>query len=150
MASDSRNTTSPVGAAADPESEALRIAATQRHRNQGYTLGALFLLVTVAGALVGYALPLGKVLGRDPTPWQDIILSSVLVGLFTFLVGGMIGLAQRRPVAGLFIGGPIGAIIGLIIGPLTLVPLEQFGEFLRLSLMGSVVIIIMAAVLRRL
>ena len=130
--------------------QSLRREVSAQRTRQGFSLGALFLLFTVCGVFAAYAMPLGDLIRKNQRSFEDYALSAVIASLVSTLVGGIVGGMQRRPLVGIMLGLPIGAVIGLIVGPLALVPIDSFPSFLRTSLIGSVAVIVVAAIFRRL
>jgi len=127
----------------------LRARAAERHATRGFPLASLFLLVTVCAALISFILPVAHAFRTQQVPGTDLLIASLIAGVVTTILGAFLGLLQRRPVLGLLAGGVVGGFVGCIVGPLCLLPVEQFAELLRMSLVGSLALVVLAAFMRR-
>lgn len=129
--------------------EALRSATAQRHASRGFPIASLFLLVTVCGALIALSIPLVQAVRQEKIPLYDVVISALLAMASSGILGAFVGMFQRRPLLGLCLGAPLGAALGLLLGPLSLLSSEHFGELLRISLFGSVALVVLAIAMRR-
>lgn len=127
-----------------------REVAEQKYRGKGFTLASLFLLMTTCATLIALWRPLVTAFRQGNVSGQLIVTASLVSGSICVFFGIIVGLTQRRPGIGVIMGIVTGGALGLLLGPLVLVPDELVGSLLRSSLFGSIAILVVAIALRRL
>lgn len=116
---------------------------------QGYPLGALFVLVTLAAVLVGGIAPLVRTGGENEIEaWAAglAIGGGVLCGIVS---GVVLGLLQFRIGLGVIMGGSLGTIIGIIAGLMALLSTKQIVPAALAMTAGSALVVGVAFVMRR-
>lgn len=108
---------------------------------RGFPLGALFLLITVCAVLAAQ-------IHVKNVPVRDVVFSALASTLLTMMFGMIIGLFQPRPLLGVFLGGAIGGVLGPIVGPACLAPEVNFPSMFLASLVGSILLLIFAVLMR--
>jgi hypothetical protein len=115
---------------------------------RGYNLGMLFLLTAFCASVLGLVSPvLRGFAGRGMGPTEMVIVSAVGGGLLAVL-GGLLGFLHYSRLAGVFGGAMIGGILGMLCAPALFVPLDFLALELGLTLLGSAVVVGLAAAIR--
>ncbi len=120
-----------------------------KSRGRGVSLANLILLVTACGALAANLMPVMET-ARKTNAFGGMISLGVLGAVLGMVAGVPVGLCQRRPGLGVLFGVLTGMVIGAVTGPMAILPAERFGELIRISLGGGVVLVVFAIVARRL
>jgi hypothetical protein len=116
---------------------------------QGYPLGALFVLVTLAAVLVGGLAPLVRTGGDNQIePWAAGLMTAgcALAGV---IVGVILGLFQFRMGLGVIMGFSLGVVIGNIAGLMALLSARQIVPAALAMSAGSALLVGVAFVMRR-
>ena len=121
--------------------------APQRIR-RGFPLGALFLLITVCAVLAAHVMPVFPAFRASQINGQDAVVAAIGACVAAGVLGLIIGLFQSRPIIGVFLGVMIGGTLGLMIGPVCLVPETDFARMFVASLVGSIVLLLFAVTMR--
>lgn len=124
-------------------------AMQPKSRGRGVSLANLILLVTACGALAANLMPVMET-ARKTNAFGGMISLGVLGAVLGMVAGVPVGLCQRRPGLGVLFGVLTGMVIGAVTGPMAILPAERFGELIRISLGGGVVLVVFAIVARRL
>lgn len=111
-----------------------------------YTLGTLFLLIAACGVLFGLLSPLVR--GPDRAEPDELVIAAVAGGSLLALVGAILGLFQFARGRGVLWGICVGGALGVLYGPLILVPPEGFPSLLSTGFGGAVLIVALAAMVR--
>jgi hypothetical protein len=114
----------------------------------GYPLGALFLLVAACAVLTAIITPIGRAMANEKiTVWE--LVGALLVGVIGGAkLGTIVGLFHYRILRGMGIGALTGAAIGLVAGPLMLLPAASIVEVFTASVGGSLLLLVVGVVLR--
>lgn len=115
---------------------------------RGFPLGALFLLITVCAVLAAHVMPVFPAFRASQISGQDAVIAAIVACLAASVLGLIVGLFQSRPVLGVFMGVSIGGGLGLMVGPVCLVPETDFARMFVASLVGSVVLLLFAVAMR--
>jgi hypothetical protein len=78
----------------------------------------------------------------------DVFVSSVLASLVLSVIGMMVSLHVHRRLSGIVLGGAVGACLGIVAGPLCLVPRGSFSHLLVVGLAGAAALLGIAAASR--
>ena len=124
-------------------------AMRPKARGRGVSLANLILLVTACGAFAANLMPVMET-ARKTNNFSGMIPLSVFGAVLGMVAGVPVGLCQRRPGLGVLLGVLTGMTIGAMAGPMAILPAERFGELVRISLGGGVVLVVFAIVARRL
>lgn len=111
---------------------------------RGFPLLALFLLTAFCAGLAGVVAPVVRAFRAEQIGGRDAFWATLIGAAVGLLVGMIIGLFQRRPLAGLVWGAPTGLVLGAIIGPLTLLPRTEANSLFASAVGGSVLLILFA------
>ena len=115
-------------------------------RKQGYSLGTLFLLIAACGVAVGLFSPLVR--GSDRAEPDELVVAAIVGGALLALVGVILGCFQFSRGRGVLWGICVGGALGVLYGPLILVPPEDSRSVLSVALGGAVLIVALAALVR--
>lgn len=121
----------------------------EESHKRGYSLSALFVLVTGSAALVGGFTPLVRLAGSGQVSSTHLI--AAIVGGISggALIGLLIGLLQFRQGLGTVVGAAAGAFIGLAAGLIALLPTSQLPAAAIAMLVGSILTVGVALINRR-
>jgi len=114
----------------------------------GFPLSALFLLTALCCVLAALAMQYVRSALAGELHWEILLVASVVGAVQGMILGSLLGLAQRGPVTGMFVGGPTGFVLGAIVAPLCLVPVEQLSGIMGVTIGGSALLIVVAVVIR--
>ena len=116
---------------------------------RGYSLSALFVLVTASAVLVGGFTPLVQLAykgGVDGTALTVALILGLFGGLF---IGLILGLLEFRVGMAVPVGAIAGAIIGMAAGLIALLPTALIGTSAITMVVGSGLVIAVSLVHRR-
>jgi hypothetical protein len=118
-------------------------------QRQGYSLSALFVLMTACAALIGGITPFVRQAGAGGVDWWQLggALAAGLCG--TVLLGLLIGLFQYARIRSMLLGMAAGSVIGLAAGLIALLPMQSLGSSAIAMLVGSGLIVGVALINRR-
>jgi hypothetical protein len=116
---------------------------------QGFSLSALFVLMTACAALIGGVTPLVRQAGDGDVNWWTLggALAAGLCG--TVLLALVIGIFQYARIRSMLLGMAAGAFIGLTAGLIALLPMQSLGTSALAMLIGSGLIVAVALLNRR-
>lgn len=116
---------------------------------RGYPLGTLFVLVTVSAVLTAGLTPSVRAVAADKMKfWDPIVAAGIALAVLAF-IGACAGGLYYPHWRGLAVGGLAGALVGIVAGPLALVPHQDLLSVSLAMFAGSVVAVAIAAVMRR-
>lgn len=116
---------------------------------QGFSLSALFVLVTASAALVAGFTPVVRLASTGEVPLHQLFGASIAGCLVATTLGFIIGLLQFRRELGMLYGTAAGAIIGIPAGLIALLPTAQLTTAGLAMLVGSALIVAVALLNRR-
>ena len=117
--------------------------------SRGFSLAALFVLVTASAVIIAGIAPLLRdFAGHGFSEMQLIgVMISGLLGGMT--LGTIIGLHHYRVGTGVSYGAAVGAAIGLISVPMTLLRASELAPVALAMFVGSLLIVFVAAITRQ-
>lgn len=115
---------------------------------RSYPLGALFVLVAFCGVLAALAAPLARAISSGVVSAEDVALAILIGAPITAVIGAIVGAHQLRWIIGGLMGFGIGALVGAVCTPLTLIPARGFPGLLFASIGGSLVMLACVAAIR--
>jgi len=115
---------------------------------RGYPLVALFVLVAVCAILAAMSAPVVGVVISGQVGVGTVLAVTAAAGLATSCVGVVVGLHHHRRLIGALVGAGAGLVVGLLIGPLLVVPPDGFFSLLFAALGGSVVLLLIGVITR--
>ena len=104
---------------------------------QSYPLGALFLLVAIFAVLTAI---IGRLRSIAAVNIGELILAGGWGGVAGMLAGVIIGLYHFHRVKGFFLGAVMGAIVGVLCGPIVLLSQSHPVETLGVAVAGVFVL----------
>ena len=115
---------------------------------RGFSLAALFVLVTASAVVVAGAAPLARDVGRRNLDlWS--LPATMVAGLITGLIlGALFGIHHYRATRGLGFGAAAGMTIGAIAGPMSLLQPNDLPNVGLAMFAGSLLIVAVAAFTR--
>ncbi len=122
--------------------------ATQTTMQRGYPLGALFLLMAAIATIAAMLSPLVTALAKEQVEVPIIMAVAGGAGLFSVIIGAIVGLLHFRQPQGVLTGAMTGALIGPLFGPIMLVPVHEITSLCSVTIGGSILIVIVAAIVR--
>ena len=117
--------------------------------SRGFPLLALFLLTAFCGALAGVIAPVVRAFRAEHIGGKEMFWATIGGAAVGLIAGMIIGLFQRRPLAGFGWGAPTGLCLGTIIGPLTLLPRDEANSLFATTVGGAVLMILFAFATRQ-
>lgn len=114
----------------------------------GYPLGALFLLVAACAVLTAIVAPVGRAVAADKVTLVELLVSLGIGVLSGLVLGLCVGAFHYRLFRGLWIGALTGGLLGLVAGPLAVVPAASVLEVFTAAAGGSVLLVVVAIALR--
>lgn len=114
-------------------------------RPGGFPLVSLFILVALCGILLGMVVPLGREIDRDQVALPDVLAASFFGMLILSFIGMLVSLYVHRRLSGILVGAIVGGFLGILAGPVCLVPRESFSHLLVVGLAGSIALLGIAA-----
>ena len=116
---------------------------------RGYSLSALFVLVTASAVIVGGITPLVQHAFRGSINGTSLAVA-LIIGLFGGLfIGLILGLLEFRVGLAVPMGAIAGSIIGLAAGLIALLPVALIGTSAITMVVGSGLVVAVALVNRR-
>ena len=115
---------------------------------QGFPLVSLFILVALCGVLMGMVVPLGEQIENGQLGPDQLIVSAFLGAVVLSVVGMIVSLFVHRRLSGVFLGGAVGAMLGLLAGPICLIPREGFSHLMVISVGGAIALLAIGAAAR--
>ncbi len=116
-------------------------------QKQTYPLYFLFVLVTICAVLMGMLVTVIPSLLSSSWGGVSIATSIVLTGLFTAVLGILIGLHHVNRSMGVMYGGSLGFVLGAGVSPLFFVDEQHFGQLLATQIGGAILLLCVAACL---
>jgi hypothetical protein len=123
-------------------------AENSERPRQGYPLVSLFILVALCAILLGMATPLGFEVHHGTVGAAEVIVASFLGAVILGVLGTIVGIYHHRRLHGVFLGGVVGAMLGLVCGPMFFISRGSFTQVLLTSLGGSALLLIVGVVIR--
>ena len=120
-------------------------ASTRR----GYPLGTLFVLVAISAVLAAGLAPAFRAVAADKLKWWEPLIAAVILAVVLGIVGFIAGFLYYPHWRGLAAGGIAGAFVGLVAGPLALVPPRELLPVFLAMCVGTVIAVAIAGVMRR-
>lgn len=114
----------------------------------GFPLTALFLLTAFASVMAAILFQIVHPILAGEVGMENVVISSVSGALIGMILGAVLGLAQRQPLVGMFVGGPTGFVLGAVLGPLVLVPSDRLSGMFATTVGGSVILVLFAVGIR--
>lgn len=115
---------------------------------RGYPLGALFLLVAACAVLTAIVAPIGRSVASGDITLLELIVALIAGVIFVAFKGAIVGAFHFRVGRGIGIGTLTGAVLGLVAGPLVLLPVSAAIQIFSASVGGSILLVIVGVVLR--
>ena len=116
---------------------------------QGYSLSALFVLMTSSAALIGGFTPLMRLVGSSEVSWSSVLVATIAGASGGALLGMLIGLLQFRQSTGTVMGAGAGVLIGVSAGLIALLPTAQLPAAAIAMVVGSMLTVGVALINRR-
>lgn len=136
----------PPQASDPPQAQPFRTAPSSYTR--GYSLAELFLLVTACAVVAAAVAPVLRQLS-DANRWQAAAWAAVGGALAGVAWGVVLGFHRYFKLKGVLECAGLGALLGALAGPLYCLPYEAFTTAVLSSLVGSVLLVIVALATRR-
>lgn len=117
--------------------------------SRGFSLGALFVLVTASAVVIAGVAPLLRDFAGhefDPLDLLGVMVAGLVGGM---TLGAIIGVHHYRVSTGVSYGAVAGAAIGLISAPITLLRANELGPVALAMFVGSLLIVFVAAITRQ-
>jgi hypothetical protein len=116
--------------------------------HRGYPLNTLFLLIAASAVVTGMIAPLAR--GRSSYSFggNEVIGSAILGWAVLTIVGAVVGLFHHSRLHGSLWGIMVGGLLGVIFGPVILIPARDFSLVLLTSFGGGAVILATGTVIR--
>lgn len=146
MADPSTSAESPLHASDAAPPQPFRTAPSSLTR--GYSLADLFLLVTACAVVAAAVAPVLRQL-PDGDHWIAAAWAAVGASLLGVAWGIVLGLHGYYKLRGVLECAGLGALLGALAGPLKCLPAEAFSTAVLSSLVGSVLLVIVALATRR-
>ena len=122
---------------------------TQISPRRGYPLGTLFVLVAVSAVLTAGMAPAFRAVAAGQIKWWEPSLAAGATAIAVGILGLVAGALYYPHWRGLLVGGLSGICVGLVGGPLVLVPPRELFPVVLAMCVGSVIAIAIAALMRR-
>jgi FtsH-binding integral membrane protein len=114
----------------------------------GFPLMGLFVLTAICAVLIGLMRPALQTAADDEQALNKV-LAAALIGMFSLgTLGLFFGALDERRASGMLLGTVTGSILGLIVGPIAIVPSQHLPSLIGASIGGSAVILILAGLAR--
>lgn len=113
-----------------------------------YSLSVLFILVAACSIVAAFLAPVVRAISAGPIGVVEAAMATTAGGLAAACLGGIVGLYHYRRGRGFLWGTLTGLVLGSALGPISLAPLEVVPTLFSLSLIGSAVLVGVAAFLR--
>ncbi len=121
---------------------------SDKNIGRSYSLSALFLLVTACAAMTAMVALLVRTYERFGIGVGDVVKASIQWSIAFLCIGAIIGCFHARPGRGMLWGALIGLILGLLAGPVALIPSSHLPFILLTSMIGAVVLLAVSATIR--
>lgn len=108
----------------------------------GFPLRALMLFMAACSLFAAHLLPLAESIKDGKVSGESAAVASLIAALVFMFVGALCGIMQRGPIAGFVVGAIAGFVLGAMLGPLCLLPVEQFYRVFVVSIVGSVLLVV--------
>lgn len=118
------------------------------HR-RGYPLGTLFVLLAISAVLAAGISPAIRAVTADKLPWWQPLLGAGIGAAVLGFIGTCAGGLYYPHWRGVLCGGIAGVFVGLVAGPLTMVPRQELLAITLAMSAGSIIAVAIAAVMRR-
>lgn len=127
-----------------PTQEWLKRPAPRR----GFPLLALFVLTAICAVLIGLVRPALQFAAEDAASLKKTLAAAGLGMIALGILGAIIGAFDERRATGVLLGILTGSALGILVGPIAIVPADRLPSLIGASIGGSVVILILAALAR--
>lgn len=114
----------------------------------GVSLASLFVLTAVAAVLVAGLTPVGQAIVHNRIETHWLVAAPLLGSGGGLLIGIVLGMHQYHRGYGLLLGAGIGGGVGLLAGPLMLVPLTALQPVAMAMFIGSLLMVGVAFLMR--
>ena len=114
----------------------------------GISLASLFVITTAAAVLVSGIAPVGQHLASGQVGLLPVAIALGCGALAGLVLGLILGMHRYHRGWGALLGGSIGTGLGLIVGPLVLLPVDLLRPVATAMFIGSVLIVAVAIVMR--
>ncbi len=116
---------------------------------RGYPLSALFVLMAACAVPMSMAAAAGRAISAGDIGGSEVTFAALGGCSVMTIAGAIVGLYHLRQGLGVTVGALAGAVIGSMVGPITMVPARDFPNLMLISLGGSAVMVGLAAWFRR-
>ncbi len=117
-------------------------------RQRGYPLTALFVLVGICAILSALLGPAIHVVATQRVDLSFFFRAAMGSAICIGIQGLFVGLFHHNRGRGVLVGGATGAVVGFLIGPLIIVPVEEFASLIAAGLGGSVTLVALGVIVR--
>jgi hypothetical protein len=105
-------------------------------------------LTAVCAVIASHLLPVYETLRTGKLAPNQLLFTSVLGGVVTMILGGLLGVMQPRPGRGAALGVVIGFFVGAILLPAALLPASGVTNYWVVSSSGSLLILMTGVIFR--
>ena len=113
-----------------------------------YPLSALFVLMAGCAVVASLVTPVARAVVAGKVGVPETITASVMGTILVTMLAGLIGLYHYRQWRGFLWGILTGALLGVVIGPVALAPIEAVPSIFSMSLLGGVMLVVIGAIFR--
>ena len=124
----------------------MNVSRNSLHR--GYPLNTLFLLIAASSVIVGMIAPLARGRMAYGVGGNEVIGSAIVGWAVLTAVGAFVGLFHYSRLHGSLWGILVGGLLGVVFGPVILIPAKDFHLVLVTSFGGGAVILVIGPVIR--
>jgi len=121
---------------------------SQNSLRRGYPLNTLFLLIAASAVVFGMIAPLARGRMAYGVGGNQVIGSAILGWMVLSAVGAFVGLFHHSRLHGSLWGIMVGGLLGVIFGPVILIPAKDFSLVLMTSFSGGAVILAIGTFIR--
>jgi hypothetical protein len=117
-------------------------------QRQSYPLAALFILIAACGILLALVVQVIRGVSVTRAGPGELVVAGALGTCLGMILGMLVGIHHYQRLRGIAMGGLSGALIGAVAGLVIMIPAENFAGLIAASLGGSLVLLLVGAVLR--
>ena len=128
-----------------PRSEETSITTARR---RGYPLGMLFVLTAACAILVAFVGPATRAVSRDELPIVDAIVAIGIGSVLGMALGLLVGMFHEPVGRSMLLGLLTGFFVGATIGSVIITPYEYSAELAAIALGGTLLLPVMALIIR--